>query len=160
MRSQSVSHNWTTFTFIKCTKNFFGNSFLLTYSLAAQMVESACNTRNQGSIPGLGRSPGDGNKSPKIFPGGASGEELPANAGDSEDAGSIPRSWRSLVGKVPWSRKWQPIPVFLPGKFHGWRTLVGYSPWGCKESHVTEHKQWLVMLNIFSCVGWPCICLL
>ena len=30
-------------------------------------------------------------------------------------------------------RKWQPIPVLLPGKFHGWRSLVGYSPWCCKE---------------------------
>ena len=27
-------------------------------------------------------------------------------------------------------RKWQPIPVFLPGKSHGQRNLVGYSPWG------------------------------
>ena len=22
------------------------------------------------------------------------------------------------VRKIPWSRKWQPAPVFLPGKFH------------------------------------------
>ena len=35
---------------------------------------------------------------------------------------------RSLVGKIPWRRKWQPTPVFLPGEFHGWRSLVGYSP--------------------------------
>ena len=34
-------------------------------------------------------------------------------------------------------RKWQPTPVFLPGKSHGW-SLVGYSPWGCKESDTTE----------------------
>ena len=26
-----------------------------------------------------------------------------------------------------WSRKWQPTPIFLPGKFHGQRNLVGYS---------------------------------
>ena len=26
-----------------------------------------------------------------------------------------------------WIRKWQPTPVFLPGKSHGWRSLVGYS---------------------------------
>ena len=32
--------------------------------------------------------------------------------------------------KIPWKRKWQPTPVFLPGKFHGQRRLVGYSPWG------------------------------
>ena len=23
------------------------------------------------------------------------------------------------VGKIPWGRIWQPIPVFLPGKSHG-----------------------------------------
>ena len=37
-----------------------------------------------------------------------------------------------------WSRKWQPIPIFLPKKAHGQRSLVAYSPWGLKES-VTEH---------------------
>ena len=42
------------------------------------------------------------------------------------------------VRKVPWSRKWQPTPVFWPGKFHGQRSLVGYSPWGCKESDTPE----------------------
>ena len=36
-----------------------------------------------------------------------------------------------------WKRKWQPTPVFLPGKFHGRRRLVGYSPWGHKESDMT-----------------------
>ena len=34
------------------------------------------------------------------------------------------------VGKIPWSRKWQPTPVFMPGKFHEQRSLTGYSPWG------------------------------
>ena len=28
------------------------------------------------------------------------------------------------VGKIPWRRKWQPIPVFLPGKSHGQRSLA------------------------------------
>ena len=28
------------------------------------------------------------------------------------------------VRKIPWSREWQPSPVFLPGKFHGQRTPV------------------------------------
>ena len=40
---------------------------------------------------------------------------------------------QSLVRKIPWRRKWQPTPVFLPGKFHGLRSRVGYSPWGPKE---------------------------
>ena len=42
------------------------------------------------------------------------------------------------VGKILWRRKWQPTPVFLPGKSHGQRSLVGYSPWGHKESDTTE----------------------
>ena len=38
-------------------------------------------------------------------------EESACNA---EDLGSFPALGRSL-----WRRKWQPTPVFLPGKFHG-----------------------------------------
>ena len=45
------------------------------------------------------------------------------------------------VGKILWSRKWQPTLVFLVTKFHGQRRLVGYSPWGCKESDKTEHTH-------------------
>ena len=45
------------------------------------------------------------------------------------------------IEKIPWRRKWQPTPVFLPGKSHGQRRLVGYSPWGCKESDTTEHAH-------------------
>ena len=43
-------------------------------------------------------------------------------------------SFDPWVGKIPWRRKWQPTPEFLPGKSHGQRSLVDYSPWGCKES--------------------------
>ena len=45
------------------------------------------------------------------------------------------------VGKIPWRRKWQPTPVFFPGKFHGQRSLVGYSPWGGRESDTNEHTD-------------------
>ena len=41
-------------------------------------------------------------------------------------------------GKIPWRRKWQLIPVFLPGKSHGQRRLAGYSPRHCKESDMSE----------------------
>ena len=33
----------------------------------------------------------------------------------------------------PWRRKWQSIPVFLPGESHEQRSLAGYSPWGRKS---------------------------
>ena len=48
------------------------------------------------------------------------------------------------VGKIPWKRKWQTTPVFLPGKSHGQRSLAGYSPWGLKKvGHdlVTKQQQ-------------------
>ena len=32
------------------------------------------------------------------------------------------------VKMIPWRRKWQPSPVFLPGEFHAQRSLAGYSP--------------------------------
>ena len=43
------------------------------------------------------------------------------------------------VRSIPWSRTWQPTPVFLPGKRQGQRSLADYSPWGCRESDTTEH---------------------
>jgi len=56
---------------------------------------------------------------------------------------NVPAMWRyrfdSWVRKILWSRKWQHIPVLLPGKFHEQRSLKGYSPWGHKESDTTEH---------------------
>ena len=33
----------------------------------------------------------------------------------------------------PWRKKWQPTPIFLPGKSHGHRSLVGYSPLGSQR---------------------------
>ena len=49
------------------------------------------------------------------------------------------RRFDPWVGKIPWSREWQPAPVFLPGKFHGQRSH------GVTESDTTEqlsiHRQ-------------------
>ena len=45
---------------------------------------------------------------------------------------------QSWVGTIPWRRKWQPTPVFMPGKSLGPRSLVGYGPWGPKESDTIE----------------------
>ena len=50
------------------------------------------------------------------------------------------RRKRGGFGKIPWRRKWQPAPVFLPGEFHGQRSLADYTPWGCKELDTAEHK--------------------
>ena len=57
-------------------------------------------------------------------PGGAVVRNPSVNARD-ETLRFDPRIEKSL-----WRRKWQPAPVFLPGKFHGQRSLAGYSLWG------------------------------
>ena len=44
----------------------------------------------------------------------------------------------SLFTFMPWRRKWQPTPVFLPGESQGQRSLVGGRLWGCTESDTTE----------------------
>ena len=60
---------------------------------------------------------------------GLAGKNLLANAGDT---------WFDpWVGKIPWRRKWQPTPVFLPGEPQGQRSLAGYSPQGRKELDTT-----------------------
>ena len=48
------------------------------------------------------------------------------------------RGFDPWVMTIPWRRKWQPTPVFLPGKPRGQRSLVGYSPQGYTESDMTE----------------------
>ena len=48
------------------------------------------------------------------------------------------RKFSPCVSKSPWRRKWQPTPVFLPGKFNRQKCLVGYSPWSHKELDIPE----------------------
>ena len=86
---------------------------------------------------------------------------LPSNSGlpwwcsDKESACQCRRcGFDPWVGKIPWRRKGQPMPVFLPGKPQGQRNLEGYSPWGHKEldtiyrlsTHVCFPTQLSVML--------------
>ena len=57
----------------------------------------------------------------KIYhPGSTVVKNLPANARKHRRCG-----FDSWVGKMPWRSKWQPTPVFLPGKFQGQRIYCG-----------------------------------
>ena len=47
----------------------------------------------------------------------------------------------SLFTFMHWRRKWQPIPVFLPGESQGWGSLVGFCLWGRAELDRTEATQ-------------------
>ena len=58
-----------------------------------------------------------------------------------------------LIGKIPWRRKWQLTPVFLPEESHGQRSLAGYSPWGCKELDIlSTHTQHANASEVRVCV--------
>ena len=70
------------------------------------------------------------------FPGGAGGKESTCQGRTRQR-----RKVDPYDRKVLWSRKWQPAPGFLPGKFQGQRSLVVYSSWGHKESDTTERTQ-------------------
>ena len=64
---------------------------------------------------------------------------MPDGDGFPGDSGKVPvcqcrrhkrHRFDPWVGNIPWRRKWQPTPVFLPGKTHGQTSLEGYSSWG------------------------------
>ena len=59
------------------------------------------------------------------FSGGSVVKNLPAHAGE--------HGFNPWVRKIPWKRKWQPTPVFLPGKLDGQRSMAGYRSWSCKR---------------------------
>ena len=76
------------------------------------------------------------------------------------------------VGKIPWRRKWQCTPVFLPGKSNGQRSLTDYSSWGSRVKHdlatkpplfPSKHKRIRFLkgphfsghhLSLYSTLGW------
>ena len=57
-----------------------------------------------------------------------SGKESACNAGDAAGALGLIPGWEVL-----WRRKWQPTPIFLPGKSPEQNKLVVYSSWDHKR---------------------------
>ena len=73
------------------------------------------------------------------------------------------RRFESWVGKIPWSRKWQPTPVFLPGKFNGQKNLAGYSHmspqsrtrlsnWAC--THTYQDYTYNLRVSVSLSIHW------
>ena len=55
------------------------------------------------------------------------------------------RGFDPCISKVPWRRKWQLAPVFLPGKFHrgAWQvTVLGFA----------KSQTWLSTHTVFHCI--------
>ena len=50
------------------------------------------------------------------------------------------------VRKIPWGRKWQPTPVFVPGKSQGQTNLAGY------RVGIVKSWTWLKWLSTQACV--------
>ena len=127
--------------------------------------ESACSSENLDSIPGWGRSLGEGKvthssvlawsyiswteEAARLQSMGSQrgrhkesdkAEQLTVWAG-SDSRVCLQRGrpgFDPWVGKIPWRWQWQSIPVFLPGDLPGQRSLVGYSPWGHTELDTTK----------------------
>ena len=64
---------------------------------------------------------------------------LPANAEDTGDAGSI-----SGLGRSPGEDTGNPLQYSCLVKSHGQRSLLDYSLWGHKELDMTEHTRHIV----------------
>ena len=131
------------------------------FSAGSEGKGSPCSAGDLGSIPGSGRSAGEGHGNPPQYscletprteePGkllsvgwqrvghnwaanththththGSMG--LPWWLGGKESACQCRRCWFSpWIEKIPWSRTWQPTPLFLPGESHERRSLAGCS---------------------------------
>ena len=59
-----------------------------------------------------------------------------------KDPGAIAYPW---VGKIPWRRKWQHSPVFLPRESHGQRSLAGTRSQRLRHELATEHAHTLML---------------
>ena len=117
---------------------------------------SVYNGGDPGSIPGSGRSPGEGNGNPLQY----YCLENPMDGG----------AWQATVHGVAnsrtrlsnftfthWRRKQQPTPVFLPGESQGWRSLVGCRLSGRIEldtTEVTQQQQQQHCLETFCLTLW------
>ena len=67
---------------------------------------------------------------------------------DGKESAYSVETWLDLwVGKIPWRRKWQPTPIFLPRKSHGWRRLAGH---GIRVRH--DWATSLSLITIYICL--------
>ena len=139
--------------------------------------ESACRAGDPGSIPGSGRSPGEGNSYPLQysglenpmdcvvhgaaksqtrlsdlgfpagFPGGSDSKESTCKAGDLS---SIPGLGQSLGGGHG-----SPLQYSCLENPQGQGSLAGCSPWGHRESDMTKHtaciEDYHAIVTFFIC---------
>ena len=66
----------------------------------------------------------------------------PTNAGD------LRCGFHPWMRRIPWRRKWQPTPVFLPGEIHGQRSLVGDTVHSGAKSRIRLPRMHAPLLQI------------
>ena len=86
--------------------------------------ESACNAGNSGSIPGLGRFPGEGIGCPPQYSWASLVAQMVKNPPAMREAWVQSLGWEESLEK-----RQLLTPAIWPGEFHGL-----YSLWDCKES--------------------------
>ena len=94
--------------------------------------KSTCNAEDPGSIPGLGRSPGEGIGYPLQY----SWTSLVA-----QTIKNPPAMWETWVRSLGWKdplEEGNSLQYSCLENPHGQRSLAGYSPWGCKELDITK----------------------
>ena len=81
---------------------------------------------------------------------------FPGDASDKESACQFRRHKRHgfnpWLGKITWSREWQPTLVFLPGKIHGQKSLAVH---GAAKSQ--SELSILMCLNVDKQSNWHLI---
>ena len=110
---------------------------MMTYSphKSASDERGGSRRRNEALGVSLSSSPGEAVFLLAMgFPGGATGNKPACQCRRCKR-----RRFDPWVRKIPWRRKWQPTPAFLPGESQGQRSPAGYSPGGHTESDTTEH---------------------
>ena len=112
-------------------------------------LQSTCNAGDPGSIPGSGKSAGEGIGYPVQYSWASLVAQLVKN---------LPVMWDTLVWSLGWEDPWRrerlPTPVIWPGEFHGL-----YSPWGHKESDKTEQlslhiRKWWLPPSLPTCLPY------
>ena len=108
-------------------------SFLRGFLSSSVDKESACNAGDPGSIPGLGRSLGEGIDYPLQYSWASLVAQLVKNLP------AVQQTWvQSLGWEDPLEKGKATTPIFWPGEFHGL-----CSPWSHKESDTTERLSFL-----------------
>ena len=101
--------------------------FLLYGPTGGSMVKyppaNAGDSRDVGSVPGLGRSTGEGIAYPIQY------SWASHMAQQVKNPPAMQETWVQTLGwEDPQRREWLPTPIFLPREFHGQRILESYSP--------------------------------